>query len=263
MKNELIKSFYDITEQPEGLDRREFLKKAGLAGLALAGLGAGLGSLGGCAHVDRTDYDYNAIAKNYESNPIQIRGIDDFALFGEELGEMRFSKGLEKGVIPLSSENPLKGRTNEYPLPDRKMDAPLCEEWLFGENVGKNWYPWYRITVFARKFNSKEESLIVEEKIKNMPFSKVKYLAERLHYGRAPPYREEASFNIFSKHPYIVEFVTGGLLFSGKGGEHVLRTRLYQTKRGLKFVRGNFDNRTLLNPEKFPFNHGKDLTEQK
>jgi len=245
-------------------ERREFLKKAGLAGLALAGLGAGLGSLGGCAHVDRTDYDYNAIAKNYESNPIQIRGIDDFALFGEELGEMRFSKGLEKATIPLSSDNPLKGRANEYPMKERKADIPLCEEWLLGENVGKNWYPEYSITLFARKFKSDKESLIVEEMIKNMSFSEVEYLSERLHYGgKAPPSsRHKSSFNIFSKPPYIVEFVTGSLLFSGKGGEHVLRTRLYQTKRGLKFIRGNFDNRTLLNPEKFPFNHGKDLIGQ-
>lgn len=241
MKNDLIKSVYDLEEKSEGIGRRDFIKKAGIAGLALAGLG----SLGGCAHVDRTKYDYDAITRKYEKNPIQIHSLDDFALSGEELGEMRFSKGLERNRIPSMAENPLKGKGNSYPLQERKVDAPLCEEWLLSENVGQNWSPWYTISIFARKFKSKEESKLTEEKLKNMDQLEIEYIEKMLKYGFQT--KHKISFNIFSKHPFIVEFVTGGLIYSGRGWEHAKRTLLYQKKRDLNLIRGNFDYIRILN----------------
>jgi hypothetical protein len=163
-KNNIFKYILS-TEMIQNPERREFLKAAGLMGLALAGGAVGLSSLNACAYVDYTRYDFNAIAERYTSNPIQINSIDDFALSGEELGTMRPCKGAEKNRIPYSGENPLKGKSNEYPLQERKGDIPLCEEWLLAENVGQNWVPWYGITIFARKFKSEEESLMVEKNL--------------------------------------------------------------------------------------------------
>ncbi|PKN68925.1 MAG: hypothetical protein CVU54_12505 [Deltaproteobacteria bacterium HGW-Deltaproteobacteria-12] len=243
MKNELIKSVYDLKDQSENYNRRDFLKKAGMAGLALAGLG----SLGGCAHVDRTNYDYNAIAKRYESNPIQINSIDDFALSEEELGWMRSCEGFEKVRIPFSKENPLKGKSNEYPLQERKGDTPLCEEWLLAENVGKNSAPWYTIKIFARKFKSEEDYLKMIEKIKKMPFLELEHLERQLVYGLesyATKTRRKITFNIFSKSPFLVEFTSEGR-DSNRTMEHAARTKLYQEKRGLNFINGNFDYSNL------------------
>lgn len=239
MKNDLIKSVYDLEEKSESIGRRDFIKKAGIAGLALAGLG----SLGGCAHVDKTNYDYRSFVLRYENNPIQINSIDDFALSGEELGWMRPCMGLEKQRIPRGSPNPLKGKKNEYPLEERKNDYPLCEEWLLAENVGRNSVPWYTIGIFARKFKSDKEFLEAKQKISETSFSEIEHLARSITYhpkSYAARNKSKISFNIFSKSPYIVEFASEEKK-TNRTTEHAIRTKLYQKKRGLEFVMGNFD----------------------
>jgi hypothetical protein len=195
--------------------------------------------LNGCAHVDFTEYNFDVIAQKYDPKKIVINNIDDFAFSGEELGLMRPRKYTEKRRLPFSSENPLKGKNNEYPLQERRADIPLCEEWILAENIGQNWFPFYGITIFARKFQSNEESLMMEEKFKNMPSSEIENLSKMLYYGFKSGM--DINFIIFSKHPFIVEFVTGQFSGPGRKREHAARTRLYQNKRGLDFVRGNFD----------------------
>jgi hypothetical protein len=63
-------------------ESREFLRKAGVAGPALAEGAIGLNAWSGCAALGRdlTRYDLNVIIYRYENNPIQINSIDDFPL---------------------------------------------------------------------------------------------------------------------------------------------------------------------------------------
>ncbi|MDD3861887.1 MAG: hypothetical protein PHP74_03310 [Candidatus Gracilibacteria bacterium] len=181
--------------------------------------------------------------QRYENNPILLNSIDDFALSGEELGEMRFSKGAEKTRLSYLSENPLKGRENDYPLQERKGDTPVCEEWILTENIGQNWAPWYTISIFARKFKSEEDFLNMEEKIKNMPSPQIEYLLKKLYHENSFVTRKNIAFNIFSKSPFIIDLVGGHITpHTLRVVEHRRRVSLYQKKRGLNFVRGNFDH---------------------
>lgn len=169
MESGLIRSVYDLDKQPEELlGRRDFLKKAGVVGLALAGGAAGLSGCGASLPIkilgrDFEKYDFDAIARRYENNPIKINSIDDFALLGEELGWMRLCEWTEKTIIPLFGKNPLKGNkdtmkeNSDIYFLARGTNSP--EEWFFAEYTGRIHYPHYALAILANRFRSEKDCL--------------------------------------------------------------------------------------------------------
>jgi len=218
------------------ITRRDFIKKAGLVTLALAS-GAGLS---GCATSnilnpvykalgrDTTNYDFNKIAEEYENNPIQINSIDDFFLSGEEKGTMRLCELWEKKTIPMTSPNPMKGNSSLYSLGSGVVKVPFCEEWGIAEYIGKTHYSdrkgEYNLDIIANKFKSKEDCIETEEKLKE--WYKTTNFSSK---GRT-----------YSKTPFIVVFSTGLFIDEAHKQEHIARANLYQKKRGLDLVCGNF-----------------------
>lgn len=212
--------------------RRLFLKKAGLASLAIAGAGI----LGGCAMLPNADmdiqfagrdfkkYDFNEVAKRYEGNPIPINSIEDFALSGEELGWMRLSEGGEKILIPYFESNPHQEKSNKYSFVVGK-GSPVVEECLFAEYMGRIHYPKYGMFILSNKFQSEKDCLEAEKILKER--RKLSYLSS--HKSRT-----------FSRANFMAEISTGNFLNETQKQDYLSRVNLYQNKRGLDVIWSNF-----------------------
>jgi hypothetical protein len=268
MKNDLIKSIYDLEEKPENIGRRDFLKKAGIAGLALAGLG----SLGGCALTPNLDvnlkvagrdfnkYDFDAIAREYETGKrqvIPINSIDDFALSGEELGWMRLSEGTEKRRrTSLFDSNPLKGNDDRFNLGKKMIeDFPNCQEWFLAQYEGRTNYPRYPFDIFVNKFSSEEGFLKAKKKIINL-FNEIHPLHKEIIESLKIPEKRDfqkykkwnlkrkpywGELNFFSQFPFIVGIDSYFHENTLQKREHLSRINLYQKKRGLDLVWSDFE----------------------
>ncbi len=266
MKNDLIKSIYDLEEKPENIGRRDFLKKAGIAGLALAGLG----SLGGCAtsipvkigNIDYNYYDLVKIAREYETGKrqvIPINSLEDFALSGEELGGMTPAWPQDRTILGRISDNPFKGNSNFYSpqkySPQKVFNTSLPEEWSITEYTGRTDYPHYQFFLFVDKFKSTQEFLDAEKKMKNWFFERKEIHQEIKKiinspedispkkwdewHNRRAPFHEE--YFIISKEPFIARIGKGFSLTEKKQTEHLSRLNLYQKKRGLDLVWSDFE----------------------
>lgn len=256
MKNDLIKSVYDLEEKSESIGRRDFIKKAGIAGLALAGLG----SLGGCASgkfmgLDYNRYDFNQIAQRYKDAPISVNKMEDFLLSEEELGTMTLTWPFDRVRLGRFDSNPLKGDSQKYSF-QNEFRTPSCTKWLLAEYIGKTHYPLYNFNILINKFATEKDFFVGEEKIKkwfleresihreiqeSVASSKKRKLSiERLkewHTKRKPCYGE---YIFFSKYPFISKIETGLFLDKEHKYEHISRVNLYQAKRGLKTVWSDF-----------------------
>ncbi|MDD3861889.1 MAG: twin-arginine translocation signal domain-containing protein [Candidatus Gracilibacteria bacterium] len=268
MQNSLEEIAYKPAERNEGISRRNFLRTAAGAGLALTGIGG----LVGCALTPDLDvnfkiagrdfnkYDFDAITREYETGKrqvIPINSIDDFALSGEELGWMRLSEGTEKRRrTSLFDSNPLKGNDDRFNL-GRKMieNFPICQEWFLIQYQGRTNYPRYPFDIFVNKFSSEKEFFEATTKIKYL-FSNLaslhKEVIESLEIpekrsvkkykewsSKRKPYMGELIF--FSQFPFIVGIDSYFHEDKNQKREHFSRMKLYQKKRGLDLVWSDFE----------------------
>ncbi|MDD3248762.1 MAG: twin-arginine translocation signal domain-containing protein [Smithellaceae bacterium] len=232
MKNDLIKSVHDLEEKSESIGRRDFIKKAGIAGLALAGLG----SLGGCARVYRAhpevhlDFDVNS-HKQYDSGPIPIRTIEDFLLSGEEIYGMRLTWPVDKHYIKR------KRQANPMFLEDLKKGKSLFKKaysWkrlMDAEYTGKTNFPNYFFYINIRE---KENSSETEKRIKILK----DYIESLERAGKVFPIanggRTPTIGRIYSKNNFICSiFTTRHFINEAHKNENTARLEHYQKKRGL------------------------------
>ncbi|NLA40294.1 MAG: twin-arginine translocation signal domain-containing protein [Smithella sp.] len=230
MKNDLIKSVYDLEEKSEGIGRRDFIKKAGIAGLALAGLG----SLGGCyvrvAHENVTkDFDVNS-HKQYDSGPIPITKIEDFLLSGEELYGMRLTWPEDRHYMKL------KRQANPMFLNNVKSDGSLLKKehsWkrlMNAEYTGKTNFPNY---FFFVEFTELENEENAKERIKE-----IKPIIENFKFGDSFIYSYKKGINptkrIYSRDNFVGSIATTrNFINEAHKNENIARLELYQKKRGL------------------------------
>ncbi|MDD3861888.1 MAG: twin-arginine translocation signal domain-containing protein [Candidatus Gracilibacteria bacterium] len=253
------------------MSRRDLLKRAAGAGLALTGLGG----LVGCALTPNLDldlkvagrdfnkYDFDAIAREYETGKrqvIPINSIDDFALSGEELGWMRLSEGTEKRRrTSLFDPNPLKGNDDRFNLGSMIKGFPSCKKWLLIQYEGRTNYPRYPLDIIVNQFNSEENYLFAKEKLatwfletkiptkelKDSLKKKIKFKLERLNnWGELrKPYSKITG--MFSIKPFLISIQNPWYIFSNINGEQeqeqISRLNLYQKKRGLDLVWSDFE----------------------
>ncbi len=230
MKNDLIKSIYDLEEKPENIGRRDFLKKAGIAGLALAGLG----SLGGCFRAYRAppevhlDFDINS-HKKYDSGPISTTKLEDFLLSEEEIYGMRLAWPVDKLFFKLNiEENPSfflnieKNGRKKYPNFSwkRAMDA---------EYKGKTNFPDNYFYIVMQEYNNPKEAAMnveaLEKKIEYMKFNKT----NRTHQINLSPIRR-----LYSRDNFVgVVLIADYFINESHKNENTARLEHYQKKRGL------------------------------